>query len=215
MRADSRSRLRHSLHGLHGRHGQHGKGAFEGRSAVAYDLLARRLNRRRYGRIAEDIALLAPRSGAVLDVGTGPGVLLAEIVRARPDLEVAGIDPSADMVAAARRTVARLDGKVTAQVGDAAHLPFADDAFDLIVTSFSLHHWEDVPAAVPELARVVRPSGRLIVYDFQHAPFDALDAAAQRLGIVEGPTLHTVIRTGSLVHARTCARHVLSLDRPS
>jgi ubiquinone/menaquinone biosynthesis C-methylase UbiE len=209
MKADPRARLRRSLHGLHGQR------AFEGRATQLYDLVARRLYRRRYWRIAEDIALSAPSDGAVLDVGTGPGVLLAEIARARSDLEVTGIDPSPDMVTVAQRNVAMFDGRVKAQIGDAAHLPFPDDAFDVIVTSFSLHHWEDVPAAVPELARVSRPGARLFVYDFQRAPFDALDRAAEELGALRGPVRHTVIRTGSPLHVRTFARHVLSLHASS
>ena len=54
-----------------------------------------------------DISATAPRSGAVLDVGTGPGVLLVELARHRPDLRLTGIDLSADMVERASANLAR------------------------------------------------------------------------------------------------------------
>lgn len=184
-------------------------GSFRGRASHRYGIMARLL-RRVYRRIAEDVALVAPPGGAVLDVGTGPGVLLAEIARARPDVRVTGVDLSADMVAAAARNVAPFGDRAAVSVGDVADLPFADATFDVVVTSFSMHHWADLPAAVPELARVLRPAGRMYVYDFPRAPFDALDDAVRdRRVFTDRPAQRTVIRTGRL-HLRRCVRHVLS-----
>jgi ubiquinone/menaquinone biosynthesis C-methylase UbiE len=188
----------------------HPHGSFEGRSSRLYDVVARRFLRGLYRRIAEDLALAAPADSALLDVGTGPGVLLAEIARARPDVRVTGIDLSADMVAAAERNLSEFGARASVRLGDVADLPFEDGTFGLIVTSFSLHHWADVDRAVPELARVLRPGGQLYVYDFQRAPFEALDAAARGSGAFAGrPVQHTVIRIGQL-HLRHCARHVMS-----
>jgi len=169
--------------------------------------MARRLLRGVYRRIAEDIALAAPEHGAVLDIGTGPGVLLGEIARERADLRVTGVDLSVDMIAAAERNIRGFEGRVHARVANVTELPFADDAFDLIVTTFSLHHWDDVDAAVAELARVLRPGGGIYVYDFGRAPFDRLDDGARERGLRPGQ--HTVIRTGQPLHLRFCNRHVL------
>lgn len=189
-----------------------GHASFEGVSSRRYAFLARGLLRGVYRRIAEDIALAAPPSGSVLDVGTGPGVLLAEIARQRPDLRITGIDPSGDMIAAANRTVSDFGDRVTAQVGDVVELDFADDSFDIVVSTFSMHHWDDVPAAVPELARVLRPGGGLYIYDFQKAPFDVLDAAAGETTLLAGQLArHSVIRTGR-PHVRSCERHILVAD---
>jgi ubiquinone/menaquinone biosynthesis C-methylase UbiE len=183
---------------------------FEGRGSRIYDLVARKLLRRVYRRLAADIAEAAPQSGAVLDVGTGPGVLLAEIARRRPDLQLTGIDLSADMVAAANRNLSHLGASATARVADVIDLPFPDQSFDLIVSSFSLHHWDNPEAAVPELARVLRPGGRLCVYDFQHAPFDALAAAARTTSLfAKHPPQSTLIRTG-VPFFRRCVRYVMS-----
>ena len=186
-----------------------GHASFEGRSSRRYAFLARGLLRGVYRRIAEDIALTAPPSGAVLDVGTGPGVLLAEIARQRPDLHITGIDRSADMIAAANHTINTAGDRVAARVGDVTNLDFPDASFDLVVTTFSMHHWDDVPAAVPELARLLRPGGGLYVYDFQRAPFETLDAAARANALFTGrPIQHGVIHTGR-PHIRRCVRHVL------
>ncbi len=183
---------------------------FQGRGSRVYDFAARRLLRGVYRRLAEDIAATAPQGGAVLDVGTGPGVLLVELARRRPDLRLTGMDLSADMVAAAQRNLAPFADRASVRVGDVTDLPFPDGSFDLIVSSLSLHHWDDPQAAVPGLARVLRPGGRLVVYDFRFAPFDALVTAARARSVFTGgPAERTRIRTGVLLFPRL-VRHVMS-----
>jgi ubiquinone/menaquinone biosynthesis C-methylase UbiE len=182
---------------------------FQGHPSKVYDFVARRLLRGLYRRLAEDIADAAPENGTVLDIGTGPGVLLVELARRRPDLQVTGIDLSEDMVAAAGRNVAQFGGRATARTGDVTDLPFPDRSFDLVVSSLSLHHWDDPAAAVPELARVLRPGGRLRVYDFRFAPFELLATAARDRSLFTGePPRRTPIRTGVLLFPR-CVRFEL------
>src|SRR5215211_1099158 len=111
--------MRIHAHLLHGDR----DGAFHGRRSRFYNLVATRLLRRVYRRLARDIAELAPQGAAVLDIGTGPGVLLAELARLRPDLTLTGIDLSEDMVTAARRNLAPHGDRVTVRVGDVSHLP--------------------------------------------------------------------------------------------
>ena len=166
-------RLHQHVHG--------GNDGFAGRRSRFYDLLATRFFRRAYRRLARDLAPLAPEGAAVLDVGTGPGVLLVELARLRPDLRITGVDLSPDMVAAAQRKLADWGGRVEAVTGDVAALPFPDGSFDLIVSSLSLHHWPRPAEARPELARVLRPGGRICVYDVPAAPFDELTAGGEVL----------------------------------
>lgn len=183
---------------------------FHGRGSRIYDRAARWLARDAYRRIAEDVAALAPHGGAVLDVGTGPGVLLVETARLRRDLRVTGLDLSADMVAAAQRNTADLGDRVEVRVGDVTDPPFADASFDLVVTSFSAHHWADPAGAVPELARVLRPGGRLAVYDLPFGPFDVLTATARERDLFTGaPLLRTAVRTGSPTLPR-CVRQIMT-----
>jgi len=160
------------------RHGNIPK-AFEGRNSRVYNFVAKRLLRRVYRKLAQDVAKLAPEKATILDVGTGPGVLLMELAARRPDLRLTGIDLSADMVAAATKNLAPHGERVNVRVGDVTTLPFEDRSFDLIVSSLSLHHWDDPDAAKPELARVLRQGGRVVIYDFRSAPFDKLSEAAR------------------------------------
>lgn len=157
----------------HRSHG-HGSGAIEGRHSRYYDRLARWLMKPLYRRIAADIARAAPEGAALLDVGTGPGILLRELGASRPDLRLAGVDIAADMIEHAERNLAELDSRPELRAADVADLPFEDDRFDLVVSTFSSHHWDDPEAGSTEIARVLRGGGRLLVYDFKHAPFDPL-----------------------------------------
>ena len=162
--------------------------AFEGRAVRRYDVLARRVLRGFYRRTAADVARAAPRDATVLDIGTGPGVLLMELAKRRPDLRLTGVDLSEDMIAAAARN---LGDTAAVRTADVAELPFDAEAFDLVVSSFSTHHWENPETGAAEAARVLRTGGRFLVYDFERAPFEALRSPA-RFGGVE----RTRFRTG-------------------
>jgi ubiquinone/menaquinone biosynthesis C-methylase UbiE len=135
-------------------------------------------------------------------------VLLVELAARRPDLRLTGVDLSADMIASATRNLEPFGDRASARVGDVTSLPFPDRSFDLIVSSLSLHHWDDPEAAVPELARVLRPGGRLHIYDFPFAPFDTLADAARTRSVLNGEApQRTRIRTG--VPFLRCVRYVL------
>ncbi|GII01987.1 class I SAM-dependent methyltransferase [Planobispora takensis] len=122
-----------------------------------------------YARTVADVAGASlPGGGRVLDVGTGPGRVPAAIARRCPGLHVEGLDLSAEMIDYARRT-AGTDERLSFTVGDVAHLPYHDDAFDLVVSTMSQHHWADAEAGVRELARVLRPGGQVWIYDFRPA----------------------------------------------
>jgi ubiquinone/menaquinone biosynthesis C-methylase UbiE len=196
------------MHGLIHARRRNRPNVFEGRSSRVYDFVSRRLVRRMYRRIAADIAQLAPEGAAVLDVGTGPAVLLVELAALRPDLRLTGVDLSADMISSAQRNLRPFADRATAQVANVTSLPFPDDSFDLIVSSLSLHHWDEPEAAVPELARVLRSGGRVQIYDFPFAPFDRLSSAARDRSVLSGRSQRIPIRTG--VAFLRCVRYVMS-----
>src|SRR5690349_13856893 len=100
------------------RHHRNVPAAFSGRSSRVYDLVARRLLRRVYRRLALDVATSTPDSATVLDVGTGPGVLLAELAKRRPDLILIGVDLSPDMAAAAARNLAPFAARASVEQAD-------------------------------------------------------------------------------------------------
>ena len=181
-------RLGHDHGHAHGSGNHHDNSAFEGPAAARrYDRMAW-LGRPLYRRIAADIAKGTPYGARVLDIGTGPGHLLVALGRRRPDLDLTGVDVSADMIDVAARRLGGFGDRARAVTGDAGALPFPDEAFDLVVTSFSLHHWPDVPAAAAEIGRVLRPGGHAGVDDFLRAPFDDLARAVAAQPVLAGRT---------------------------
>jgi arsenite methyltransferase len=103
----------------------------------------------------------------VLDIGAGPGFLACEMAAVVGDGgSVQGIDPSSSMLAiAAERERAPGSAPVEFREGDALALPFDDDAFDAAVSTQVYEYVADMPAALAEARRVLRPGGRLLVLD--------------------------------------------------
>ena len=107
---------------------------------------------------APEVALAAVREVAplrVLEVGCGWGEF-AERVARELGAEVVALDLSERMVELAR------ERGVDARVGDVQALPFGDDEFDCVVANWMLYHVPDVDRALAEIARVLRPGGRLV-----------------------------------------------------
>lgn len=110
------------------------------------------------GPFAGDVALSAlgeVAPGAVLEVGCGTG-WFAERARDELGAEVVALDQSERMVELAR-------GRgLDARVGDVQELPFADASFDGAAANWMLYHVPDLEQGLGELARVLRPGGRLV-----------------------------------------------------
>ena len=117
------------------------------------------------------VAALAPRDGQrILDVATGTGMVAAEL-RLRADCVVVGIDQSPQMLARARRRFAVAhDDRVELLEGEAERLPFPDASFDALTFTYLLRYVEDPAATLAELARVVRPGGRVASLEFGVPP---------------------------------------------
>ena len=124
----------------------------------------------------ETAALLDARPGErVLEVGCGLGADARELAaRVAPDGEVVAIDISQAMVDAATE---RHDGStVTYRKASVTELPFDDASFDVVRTERVLQHVPDVDLACREIARVLRPGGRVLAYDTDWGSF-AIDLA--------------------------------------
>lgn len=114
----------------------------------------------------EVMGLLAPQPGErVLDIGSGPGYLLAEIAAAVGQTGAAhGIDPSTSMNSLARARTASWSW-VRVDEGDATALPYPDGSFDAVVATQVYEYVADMPLALAEVHRGLRPGGRVLILD--------------------------------------------------
>ena len=101
----------------------------------------------------------------VLEIGCGPGVALADAARRASAGFAAGVDPSAVMVAQARRRcrAAIAAGRAEIEQAPAAALPYADGSFTRAFSVNALPHWPSAQAGFAELRRVLRPDARVVV----------------------------------------------------
>lgn len=99
----------------------------------------------------------------VLDVGCGTGALLELLELRQPAASLFGADLAPGMIAAARE---RLPATVPLVVADAMRLPVANGSFDVVISNSSFHYWPDPAQALTEIARVLRPDGRVVITDW-------------------------------------------------
>jgi ubiquinone/menaquinone biosynthesis C-methylase UbiE len=114
-------------------------------------------------------ALGAASGDRILDAGCGPGFYVAEILeRVGPGGSVVGVDASAPMLGLAAK---RCEGRdnVSFHEGDVTALPVPDAEFDRVLSVQVLEYVDDIPAALAELLRVLRPGGRVVIWDVDWA----------------------------------------------
>ena len=121
----------------------------------------------------------------VLDVGCGTGTLAMEVARRVGRAgHVTGVDPGTEQIARARRSAARRNVPIEFQIGVIEQLPFPDQTFDVVFSTLMMHH---LPTSLKrqglaEIARVLKPGGRLVIADFKHKQERAGQAARFHAG---------------------------------
>jgi len=117
-------------------------------------------------RRAADLAELSP-GGRALDVATGTGDLAFELAaRVGPEGEVVGMDFAEKMLELARaKTAAHPGSRVRFESGNALALAYPDDAFDAATVGFGARNFSDLQRGLSEMARVVRPGGRVVILE--------------------------------------------------
>ncbi len=146
-----------------------GSGEMFDRIAPGYDRLNRILSlgvdrgwRRRMVR-----SLAVPAGGRVLDLATGTADVALAIASAYPGCTVIGTDPSQRMLSLGRQKVEQygLTRRVELLGGDAESIEADDDSFDAVTMAFGIRNVPDRARALREMARVVRPGGRVAVLE--------------------------------------------------
>jgi ubiquinone/menaquinone biosynthesis C-methylase UbiE len=117
----------------------------------------------------KDILASGIDSGTVLELGPGPGYLGLDWLRRTTGTHLTGLDISPNMLAVARKNAREygLEDRVKYVAGNAAAMPFADNAFDAVFSNGSLHEWEAPVRILSEVARVLKPGGRYCVTDMK------------------------------------------------
>ncbi len=145
------------------------------------------------------VQLLSPfRGGRYLDIGTGTGDLVFEVLDQSPNVIVDGIDPSEQMLAIARDKAAKrgIGDSVSFFTADALDLPMGSDTYDGIVSGFCFRNIERRQKALEEMRRVLKPGGMLAILEATY-PESALVRFGYKLYMPVVPLVGRLLGGGS------------------
>ena len=145
------------------------------RIAGRYDLLNRIISGgqdMKWRRFAAEVADLPPR-GRLLDIATGTGDIAFEALRRAPGAQVVGADFALEMLRVGQRR-APFGRRVAWMGADALQLPYADGSFDAVASGYLMRNVVDIPGALAEQWRVLKPGGRIVILDTSPPPDNAL-----------------------------------------
>ena len=123
-----------------------------------------------------------PLKGRILEIGTGKGRFLVALLKKVPRVTTVDLDLAEQRFARLNVAFEGLSRKARFIHADAAHLPFANNRFDAMVSLNAMHHLDDWKAVLEEALRVLKPTGRLVLADFNAKGFRVFD----RIHHVEG-----------------------------
>jgi demethylmenaquinone methyltransferase/2-methoxy-6-polyprenyl-1,4-benzoquinol methylase len=149
--------------------------SFFGWTAPIFKLSRHRWSEADFRRLAEHVRPCVPPGGLLLDLGGGTGDLGLGVGRAL-GAEVIVADVTPQML----RRVSP-DPSVSVRLTAAEALPFPDGHFDGLLCSDAFHHFRDQDLATREMARVVKPGGCVLVFEFRRAGLGRFLVSAERL----------------------------------
>jgi len=149
----------------------------------------------------------------ILDIGCGGGRTISKLAALATEGKVYGIDHSRQSIFASSRTNARWiqSGQVEICLGTVSELPFRDNRFE-VVTAIETHFWwADLPSAMGEIFRVVKPGGKLVIIaEVYKASGNAASRLAEKYSAISGMKLLSVAEHGRAFSSRglsRCADH--------
>ncbi len=138
---------------------------FEGEGAKRYRRGAALFAPVLYGHVIKDMKTLGVR-GEYLEAGCGPGILAIRLAK-ELGVKVTAFDISEDMIEIARSAAREMGVEVEFRVGDVEKDYFGE--FDLVYSTFSLHHWSNPERGLRNLWSMVKPGGYLYILDVRRS----------------------------------------------
>jgi SAM-dependent methyltransferase len=125
-----------------------------------------------YGGMVKRVGAIK-RSGRFLEMGAGPGFLAVMMAREYPEITITAVDLSPDMADAAKEYISenKLTDRIDYVIGDVNDRELMQrlGKFDLVYSTYSLHHWKDPENALRNLWDAVAEGGVLYIYDFRRS----------------------------------------------
>jgi ubiquinone/menaquinone biosynthesis C-methylase UbiE len=121
-----------------------------------------------YRAVAEEVTSEA-RSGEIMELGTGTGLLAVELGKRARDLEVTTAEESPYFVQLAESRIhnSGLGRQVKVALAEDGEIPFVDGSYDYVVSFGKLHQWGDPDGMLAEIHRLLKPGGKAWIYDFR------------------------------------------------
>lgn len=139
-------------------------------NARQYAEMAKRSSKMMYRGFLKEIKSLDVK-GKCLEIGAGPGILTAIVAENNPDIHITAIELSSDMVTVAQEYIEEknLRDRVHFVAGDASDERMIEELgeFDLVYSTFTMHHWKDPERVISNLLNAVKDGGILFIHDLK------------------------------------------------
>ena len=142
---------------------------FDIENANKYLNNAKKASKARFRNFLSSLKILDIK-GRYLEIGSGPGILTQVVATQHPNAEITANDISPEMIKLAQKDLAEdLKVRVKYKIGDACDINSLKDLgkFDLIYSTFTLHHWDDAGLAIKNLCSMLNNNGLLYIHDLK------------------------------------------------
>ncbi|WP_343208795.1 class I SAM-dependent methyltransferase [Anaerolentibacter hominis] len=135
-------------------------------TAEVFDQFARWMRDKGWNDV-DDMIASGLHGGAVLEIGPGPGYVGLELAKKMNPKSLTGCEISPAMIQIAKKNAKEYGIAARYVLGNAMEMPFSEKHFDTVISSGSLHEWEDPVRVFDEIYRVLRPGGRYCITDLR------------------------------------------------